>query len=74
MHFADVDAMTVAFTGPVPPDETWRAARRHQRECRDHFIVEVRKSLGLGKRADVRIAGAWRYSPRPGQTGAALFD
>ncbi|CAM4503569.1 hypothetical protein NONI108955_37265 [Nocardia ninae] len=64
LHFADVDAMTVAFNGPVPPDETWHVARRHQQECRDRFIGEVRKSLGVGKPADISPGRAWRYSPR----------
>ncbi|WP_280314233.1 hypothetical protein [Nocardia abscessus] len=74
LHFADVDAMAVAFNGPVPPDDTWRAARQHQRECRDRFIGEVRKSLGVGRQASVTLSGPWRYSPRSGQTGTALFS
>jgi hypothetical protein len=74
LYFADVDAIAVAFNGPVPPDDTWRAARQHQRECRDRFIGEVRKSLGVARQAGVSLSGPWRYSPRSGQTGPALFS
>ncbi|MEV0539260.1 hypothetical protein [Nocardia salmonicida] len=71
LHLADVEAMAVAFKGPLPPDETWHAARKHQLACRDTFIDAVRRSLRTGKHTTVTITGPYRYSLRPGQRGTS---